>query len=105
MYLFINNLVLDKMITREKLEEILDDDSKRPFQEKEVDYKMKALTLLREKIPYDVCGGIIVGAEHDQIYLCDLYEVLPYIDEDDAKILADCNLFIDSDCGCLSMFV
>ena len=36
------------MITREKLEEILDDDSKNPFQEKEVDHKMKALTLLRE---------------------------------------------------------
>jgi hypothetical protein len=47
------------MITREKLEKILDDDSKHPFQEKEVDHKMKALILLRDKIPYEVCKGII----------------------------------------------
>jgi len=46
------------MITREKLEEILDDDSKRLFQEKEIDHKMKALILLREKIPYEVCKVI-----------------------------------------------
>ena len=92
------------MITREKLEEILDDDSKRPFKEKEVDHKMKALTLLRDRIPYEVCKGIIGGAEHDQIYLCDIDEVLPYINEEDANVLADCNLFIDSDCDCLSMF-
>ena len=92
------------MITREKLEEILDDDSKRSFKEKEVDHKMKALTLLRDRIPYEVCKGIIVGAEHDQIYLCDIDEVLPYINEEDANVLADCNLFIDSDCDCLSMF-
>lgn len=92
------------MITREKLEEILDDDSKNPFQEKEVDYKIKALALLRDKIPYEVCKGIIGGVEHDQIYLCDIDEVLPYINEDDAKVLADCNLFIDSDYDLLSMF-
>jgi len=92
------------MITREKLDEILDDDSKNPFQEKEIDHKMKALTLLREKIPYDVCKGIIGGAEHGQIYLCDIDEVLHYINEDDAKVLADCNLFIDTDFDCLSMF-
>lgn len=92
------------MITIEKLEEILDDDSKNPFQEKEIDHKMKALNLLREKIPYEVCRGIIGGAEHDKIYLCDIGQVLPYINEDDAKVLADCNLFIDNDCDCLSMF-
>ena len=92
------------MITREKLEEILDDDSKNHFQEKEVDHKIKALALLRDKIPYEVCKRIIRGVEHDQIYLCDIDEVLPYINEDDAKVLADCNLFIDSDCDCLSMF-
>lgn len=92
------------MITRKKLEEILDDDLKRPFQEKGIDHKIKALTLLREKIPYEVCSGIIGGAGHDQIYLCDIDEVLPYINEDDAKILADCNLFIDDDNDCLSMF-
>ena len=93
------------MITREKLEEILDNYGKRPFKEKEVDHNMKALTLLRDKIPYEVCKGIIGGAEHDQIYLCDIDKVLPYINEDDAKVLADCNLFIDSDYDYLSMFV
>jgi len=92
------------MITREKLEEILENDSKHPFQENNVDHKMKALTLLREKIPYNVCNCIIEAAEHDQIYLCDIDDVLPYINEEDAKVLADCNLFIDDDCDCLSMF-
>lgn len=92
------------MITREKLEEILDDDSKNPFQEKNVDHKMKALILLRNKIPYEACEEIIGGAGHDQIDLCDIDQVLPYIDENDAYILADCNLFINNDCDCLSMF-
>ena len=41
------------MITIEKLKELLND-NKNPFQEKNVDYKIKALTLLRNKIPYDV---------------------------------------------------
>lgn len=93
------------MITREKLEEILDDDSKNPFQEKEVDHNMKALTLLRDRIPYEARKEIIVEVKYDQIYLCDIDEVLPYINEDDAKVLADCNLFIDSDCDSLSMYV
>ena len=92
------------MITREKLEEILGNISKNPFQEKGIDHKMKALTLLRDKIPYEVYKGIIGAAEHDQIYLCDIDEVLPYINEDDAKVLADCNLFIENDNDCLSMF-
>jgi hypothetical protein len=91
------------MITREKFEEILD--SKNPFKEKGIDYTMKGLTLLRDRIPYEVCRDIIGAAEHDKIYLCDIDEVLPYINEDDAKVLADCNFFIDSDCDCLSMFV
>jgi hypothetical protein len=92
------------MITREKLQELLDDDNKSPYQERNVDHKIKALTLLRSKIPYDVCSSIIGASEHDQIYLCDIDEVLPYINEDDAKVLADCNLFIDDDNDCLSMF-
>lgn len=89
------------MITKEKLEEILDNDSV-PFKEKEIGHKMRALILLRDKIPYEVCKGIIGAAEHDQIYLCDIDQVLPYINTDDAKVLADCNIFIDSDC--LSMY-
>ena len=92
------------MITREKLEEILGNYSKNPFQEKEVDHNMKALTLLRDKIPYEVCKEIIGASDRDQIYLCDIDDVLPYINEDDAKVLADCNLFIDSDYDYLSMF-
>ncbi len=92
------------MITRKQLKKILDDDKKRPFQEKNVDHDIKALNLLRERIPYEVCKGIIGGAEHDQIYLCDIDKVLPYINKDDANVLAECNLFIDDDCDCLSMF-
>jgi hypothetical protein len=92
------------MITREKLEAIIYNASSRAFLNEKIDHKMKALMLLRERIPYEVCSSIIGGAEHDQIYLCDVEEVLPYINEEDAKVLADCNLFIESDCDCLSMF-
>jgi hypothetical protein len=92
------------MITREKLEEIMENASLSAYLEEKIDHKMKALMLLRERIPYEVCRGIIGAAEHDIIYLCDIDEVIPYINEDDAKILAECNLFIDSDCDCLSMF-
>jgi hypothetical protein len=93
------------MITREKLEEILDSENNVPFKTKDVDHNVRALILLREKVPYDVCRSIIGGAGHDQIYLCDVDEVFPYIDEDDANILADCNMFIDGSCDCLSLFV
>ena len=93
------------MITKEKLEEIMENTSSSTYLKEEIDHKMKALILLRERIPYDVCSGIIGAAEHDQIYLCDIDNVLPYINEDDAKILAECKLFIERGCGCLSMFV
>lgn len=41
--------------------------------------------------------------KHDKIYLCDVDEIIPYINDDDINILADCNLFIDND-DCLIMF-
>ena len=93
------------MITEERLREILSDDSKNPYKTKGIDHDVLALNLLRNKIPYDVCKSIIGGAGHDEIYLCDVDEVLPYINEEDALILADCNLFIDEDNDCLSMYV
>lgn len=92
------------MITREKLIEILTDRSKNSYTEKGVDHQMKALTLLRERIPYDVCGSIIVAAEHDKIYLCNEEDLLHYISEDDAKVLQDCNLVFDEELDCLTMF-
>lgn len=91
------------MITREKLDEILSDKS--PFQEKNIDHGLKALMLLRERVPYDVCNNIISGAEHDQVYLCDIDEVLPYLTEEDVLILADCNMSIDSENERLFLFV
>jgi len=91
------------MITRELLEELLDDEAKNPYKTKE-DHQIKALTLLRERIPYDKCPCIICAAEHDIIYLCDIDIVLPYISDEDAEILADCNLHINDDNDCLAMF-
>lgn len=89
------------MLTREKLEEILN--SNKPFQQtKGIDHKFYALEVLRRCIPYEVCNSIIGCTEHDRLYLCDVEQVLPYIDEEEAYILADCNLFIEEDC--LTMF-
>ena len=92
------------MIEREKLEEIFDARSRDLFQEN-ADNTMKALNLLREKIPYDACGSIIGAAGHDVIYLCDIKDILLHIDEEDAKILVDCGVFIDTECSCLSLFI
>ena len=91
------------MMARETLRKIFFDEE--PYKSGPIDYEMKALNLLRNKIPYDVCKSIIGGAGHDEIYLCDVDEVLPYINEEDVLILADCNLFIDEDNDCLSMYV
>ena len=92
------------MITREKLEEIFDNDEIIAFREKDIDHTMKALTLLREKIPYDVCKSIIGCAEHDKIYLCDVDDVLEHINVEDAIILAECNMFLDEENDCFAMF-
>lgn len=92
------------MITREQLEEAFDDD-RNPFQTKDVDYDVVAISLLRERIPYDVCKSIISGSEHDVLYLCDVDNVIPYLDEGDLEVLADCNVWFDEDNDCLALFV
>jgi hypothetical protein len=50
------------MITRKLLEQYLNDDTKYSFRTKYIDYDVKAITLLREKIPYEKCISIIGGA-------------------------------------------
>jgi hypothetical protein len=90
------------MITREKIEEILSDKS--AFKTK-VDHDVTAINLLRLRIPYDSCKSIIGGAEHDVIYLCDVETALPYLDETDASILADCNVGIEEEFECFYLFV
>lgn len=92
------------MITRERLEEILDGESRGSLYTKGIDAQVVAIALLRERIPHEVCGAIIGAAEHDQIYLCDIDDVLPYINEEDARTLAGCRLFIDSENDCFSMW-
>jgi len=90
------------MITLEKLSEILDGDTN---YQSDTDRKLLAITTLRSKIPFDVCHSIIQGADHDVVYLCDIDEALPYISEDDAKIIANGGVFIDTDSDSLSMYV
>lgn len=59
------------MITREQIE-IAFGNNKKCYQTINVDHDVIAITLLREKIPYEKCKSIISGAEHDVIYLCDI---------------------------------
>lgn len=89
------------MITRKRLEEILENE---PFKTDGIDHNVKAISLLRKKVPYDVCPSIMCAVDYEILHLCNVEDVLPYIDEEDAAVLADCNLFIHST-GCLSMFV
>lgn len=92
------------MVTREQIELAFGED-KEVFQIKDIDHDVRAITLLRERIPYEVCKSIINAAEHDKIYLCTLEEAMPYLSEDDLSVLADCNVWIDDDLDCLALFV
>jgi len=83
------------MITRQKLLSALDGDTKNPFQNKNIDHHVIAITLLRERIPYEVCKSIIATAQHGQIWLCDVDDCLPYLTDADLSVLADCNISID----------
>ena len=69
------------------------------------DHDCIAISLLRDKIPYEVCKNIIGGAGHDVLYLCDVEEALPYLNEEDLAILADCNVWVDSDNDSFALFV
>jgi hypothetical protein len=93
------------MITREQLESALNDDTKASFVTKDIDRDVKVINLLRERIPYEKCKSIIGGAEHDVLYLCDVEEAIPYLNEDDLLVLADCNCWIDDDVDSLALFV
>lgn len=92
------------MLTREQIEEAFGDNRK-AFKTKGIDHDVTVITLLRSKIPYDVCKGIIVGVGHDTLYLCDTDHVMEYLDESDLEVLADCNCWINGDNDCLALFV
>jgi len=93
------------MVTREQIETALDDESKASFVTKNIDHDVKAITLLRERIPYEECKSIIGGAEHDVLYLCDVDKAIPHLTEEDLVVLADCNCWIDEDNECIALFV
>lgn len=92
------------MITIEQIQEALGEDN-HPFKTKDIDYGVVAISLLRERIPYESCKSIIQGAEHDLLYLCDVDEVLEHLSLEDLNILADCNVWYDEDTNSLALFV
>ena len=93
------------MISRERLDEILDDDNdSKIVLSDDVDTKYETVKLLRKRIPYDVCGRIIGGADHDIVYLPDVDEVLEYLSEDEVEMLNAYGVFVH-DGDCLAMFV
>jgi len=92
------------MITIEQVQEAFGD-NKDPYKTKDVDHDYIAISLLRERIPYEVCHSIIQGAEHDVLYLCDVDEALNYLSKEDLDILADCNVWYEEDSGSFGLFV
>jgi hypothetical protein len=70
-----------------------------------IDHDVVAISLLRERIPYEECKSIISAAEHDVIYLCDVDKALPYLTPEDLEILADCNMWVDKDNKCFGLFI
>lgn len=93
------------MIKREQIESALNSDSKNCYTTKNVDHDVIAVSLLRERIPYDIVKSIICAAEHDVIYLPDIEKVLPYLDKQDLIVLADCNVCIDKGLDCMFLFI
>jgi len=98
------------MITKEQLETAIDrpcrflSDQAHSFIAKipKTDKLVYALSLLRERIPYDECKRIIEGADHDIIYLCDVKIACKYLQESDIPTIADCIHINDE---CLAAFV
>lgn len=93
------------MVTRDQIETALDSESKAPFVTKNIDYDVKVITLLRERIPYEECESIITGAGHEKLYLCDVDKAIAHLTEEDLAVLADCNCWIDEDNDCIALFV
>ena len=91
------------MVTREQVEATFDD--KVVFTTKNIDHDFKAISLLRERIPFEVCKSIIQGCGYEKIYLSDVDKSLPYLTEEDLIVLADCNCFIDEDNDSFALFV
>jgi len=92
------------MITLEQIQEAFGED-RNPFQKKDVDHDFIAISLLRERIPYEKCKTITQGAEHDILYLCDVDQASEYLSEEDLAILADCNVWYDEDSGSFALFI
>ena len=84
------------MITLEQIE-VAFGDSRNSFKTKDIDHAFVAISLLRERIPYDVCKSIIGSSEHDILYLCAIDDAMPYLSEEDLAVLADCNMIIEYD--------
>ena len=85
------------MVTREQLETA--------FVTKGIDHIVKAIALLRVRIPYDECKSIIGGVGYDVLYLCEVDKAIPHLTEEDLVALADYNCWIDKDNDCITLFV
>lgn len=91
------------MITIEQIEEAFGDD-RNAFKTKGIDHGVTAISLLRERIPYDICKRIIGSSEHDVLYLCDVDKAMPYLSTEDLEVLADCNVWYDDESECFALF-
>lgn len=94
-------------MTEERFFEVWDKwkDELPTYTEMNLDHTMAVLSLLRDKIPYNVCKSILGAAEHDIIYLSGIAETLPYITEYELKYLIDCNVGYDKEFERFYLFV
>ena len=90
------------MVTEDQIKSALNDD-KDCYSNIEMDHIYTAVSLLRERIPYESCKSIIAAAEHDQIFLCNIEVAAKYLTESDLIVLADCNCGVEDDA--IYMFV
>lgn len=89
------------MITKEQLEEAIENHEYKHTDG--IDHDMAVFQLLRQRIPYEKCPSIIIGADHDIIYLVEIDTVCECILPEDIEAVANrCHI---NDDECLAMFV
>jgi len=87
-------------MTRERLEEIFNDDNDKYSFCSEPHRKLKALNILAK-----YSKDVLCAAEHDELYSCDVDDVLDKITEDEAKDLVKYRCMINSEFDCFYFFV
>lgn len=69
------------------------------------DKKIQALSLLKNRIPFEECPSIIEATDYRTIYLCAVKDAAPYLNKDDIQNLKAYGVLISYEKSNFYMFV